>query len=69
MSERENIGSLNGIHAELENVTVNLGAAMDRLDGKRGYAKALKKVNMARNKAADALFHLLDAIDLMEDRE
>ena len=69
MSKREDIAALEGIAATLEAVTANLGAASDRLDGERGYAATRRKIESARVKAQDSLFHLLKAIDLMEDRE
>ena len=56
---------IDGIRSGLEQLHPSLGAALDRLEGKRGYGKARRKIDQAYKKVTDAILLLADAEDLL----
>jgi len=65
----EEASAIDGIRSALEQTHSGLGAATDRLEDRRGYGKARRKIQQAYNKVADAIILLADAEDLVRDRK
>jgi len=66
MTKEEEVQNVGGIHATLESVNMSLWASINRLEEIPGTSKARRKVEQAQRKVADAVIHLVNAMEQLE---